>query len=324
MKSCRKYWKTYRMKWIHVVAIISLSFGVQAQRDLTPNSKKSAFGKRDLRALSNYGLQFQLGGTYLMSKLKNDVIDVTPTTGGFRGNFLHDPKGKLGAYAEIGMFHFPKKRSKLSLWLKTVLVSYYDWGIGFKYFRGMEITETNFIDIGGTVTDTYRDPFNFELGYVYGRFSLHKNINFKKNRGRDKSDFFLDNSLGINVDYRVLTKSEAYGTGYAVTSENQRYSNPLNVQLHYGLSFGFRLKRGAYLIPGVRVPLLGYQSTSPIISKSLSGETAFGDPQFRWYSSKYWPLLFHVKYMFAFEKKNKKGCPPAEVNDQDKNTQNNR
>jgi len=313
------------MKWIHVVAIISLSFGVQAQRDLTPNSKKSAFGKRDLRALSNYGLQFQLGATYLMSKLKNDVIDVTPTTGGFRGNYLHDPKGQLGAFAEIGMFHFPKKRSKLSLALKTVLVSYYDWGLGFKYFRGIENTELNFIDPGGTVTGSSVETNKFEFGHVYARFSLHKNINFKKNKGRDKSDFFLDNSLGINVDYRVTTKS-TYATAYPITSTNpgHNYSSPLHAQLHYGLGFGFRLKRGAYLIPGVRAPLIGFQMTNPVPSNSVSGKSTFGDPQFRWFSSKYWPILFHVKYMFAFEKKNKNGCPPAEVNDQDKNTQNNR
>ena len=314
------------MKWIQTIVILGLVFSANAQRDLTPSSKKQAFGKRDLRSLSNYGLQVQLGGTYLMSKLKNDRYDVTAADG-FRGDFTHDPKGQLGGYVEIGMFHFPKKRSKLSLALKTVLVSYYDWGIGFKYFRGLQNIETQLLnDNGAAIGSPEVTAYGFEHGHVYGRFSLHKNINFKKNKGRDKSNFFLDNSLGINVDYRVVTKSAAYAHTYPVTIDTveQRYSSPLHVQLHYGLGFGFRLKRGAYLIPGVRLPLLGFQMTNEVPSNSVSGKSAFGNPSINWFSSKYWPLLFHVKYMFAFEKKNKKGCPPAEVNDQDKNTQRNR
>lgn len=304
-------------------ALIFLVFGTLAQRDLTPSNKKQAFGKRDLRALSNYGLQIQVGATYLMSRLNNPVYDVTPTTGGFRGNFLHDPKGQLGAYAEIGMFHFPKKRSKLSLALKTVLVSYYDWGIGFKYFRGIQTVETQLMDpFGNKVGSPEIVPYRFEFGHVYGRFSLHKNINFKSKKTGEKSNFFLDNSLGINVDYRVTTKTDPYVHTYPITIDTvpQRYSSPLHVQLHYGLGFGFRLKRGAYLIPGVRAPLLAFQMTQPLPSNSVSGQNTFGNPSFNWFSSRYWPILIHVKYMFAFEKKVKKGCPPVETNDQDKNT----
>ncbi len=307
------------MKWITVLTLSFLSFGVFGQRDLTPSSRKQAFGKRDLRSLANYGLQFQLGATYLMSKLKNDSYESTPAVGGFRGNYIPDPRGRLGGYAEIGMFHFPKKRSKLSLALGTVLVSYYDWGIGFKYFRGTEDLQRDFVDGLGTVVNSSTDPFNFEFGHIYGRFSLHKNIHFKKNRGRDKSNFFLDNSLGINVDYRVTTKTDPY----VLATEVQQYSAPLHAQLHYGLGFGFRLKRGAYLIPGVRSPLLGFQMTNPAPANTVSGRSTFGNPSFHWFSTRYWPLLIHVKYMFAFEKK-QKGCPPAEINDQDRGTQQNR
>lgn len=315
------------MKWTVLTSIFLLSLALHAQRDLTPDSRKSAFGKRDLRSLSNYGLQFQVGATYLMSRLENPVYEVTANANGFRGSFLHDPKGQLGAYAEIGMFHFPKKRSKLSLALKTVLVSYYDWGIGFKYFRGMQNAEVQFKDVlGNPVGAPEVTPYRFSFGHIYGRFSLHKNVHFKTKRSREKSNFFLDNSLGLNVDYRVTTKSDAFvhPLPIVVDSVTPRYSAPLHVQLHYGLGFGFRLKRGAYLIPGVRAPLLGFQMTQAIPTNSLGGgKSTFGNPSFQWFSSKYWPILIHVKYMFAFEKK-QKGCPPAEINDQDKNTQQNR
>ena len=111
---------------------------VFAQRDLTPGKKRDAFGtSRSTCTLRNFGMQFQLGGTSYLTRLNNPEIEATPTESLFRGNYVHDPVGKLGAFAEIeGLFHFPKKRSKLSQALKTILVSYYDYGIGFKYFRG--------------------------------------------------------------------------------------------------------------------------------------------------------------------------------------------
>ena len=302
-----------------IILVVCCSWSALAQRNMNPKKKSDAFGTRDLRSLNNYGLQLQLGATHLMTKLNNETVDVATTTNGFRGNYLHDPVGKFGAYAEVGMFHFPKKRSKLSLALKTVLVSYYDWGVGFKYFRGGENIEANFLDPGGNVVSSDERNFDFSHGNLYGRFSIHKNIHFK--RHREQINFFLDNSLGINVDYRLLTTTDDY-SWYPVMMENQQYTKPLQIQLHYGLGFGFRLKRGSYLIPGVRTPILGYQSTTPAYDSNNNSENHFGRPSAHWFSSRYWPLLIHVKYMFAFEKK-AKGCPPVEVNDQDKNTMQN-
>lgn len=307
------------MKYLIVIFSLTVGIGVFAQRNMNPTKKSDAFGKRDFRNLNNYGLQVQLGATYLMTRLNNETIDVATTTDGFRGNYVHDPYGKLGAFAEVGMFHFPKNRSKLSLALKTVLVSYYDWGVGFKYFRGGENIDANFLDPGGNTVSSDNRAFDFTQGNLYGRFSIHKNIHFK--RHREQINFFLDNSLGLNVDYRLLSTSDDY-TWYSPMTAAQKYTKPLQVQLHYGLGFGFRLKRGAYLIPGVRTPILGYQSTVGIANDSSKGDNQFGRPSFHWFSSRYWPLLIHVKYMFAFEKK-AKGCPPVEVNDQDRNTMQN-
>lgn len=293
-----------------------LIFAVYAQRDLTPSKKRDAFGTRDLRNLNNYGIQFQLGATTFLTRLNNEQVDVATTTDGFRGNYTHDPYGKVGAFAEIGMFHFPKKRSKISQALNFIFVSYYDWGVGFKYFRGAENITANFIDVGGTVTSTEENDFKFYYGNLYGRFSLHKNINFKKDE-RKPTKFFLDNSLGINIDYRLLGSTDDY-TWYSVMTENQKYSKPLQIQLHYGLGLGFRLKRGSWLIPGVRTPILGFQQNVPQYGGSDNSENSFGKPSTYWFSSRYWPLLIHIKYMFALEKKSK-GCPPVEINQEDAN-----
>lgn len=298
------------MKQIQSALLILLSTGIlYAQRDFTPSSKKDAFGSRDFRSLRNFGLQFQIGPTFLLTKLHTKEIDVATTTDGFRGNYQHDPFGRPGAYAEIGLFHFPKKRSKLSEKLNFIFISYYDWGLGFKYFTGGENLHVNFIDAGGVKVSEQEERYLFGNGHVYGRFSIHKNIYFG-----EKNNIFLDNSLGINLDYRVLSQTSAY-SWLPMTNQSAFY-DPFVAQLHYGLGVGFKLKRGSYLIPGVRTPILGYQSTT---GGSGKGQV-IGAPALRWFSSSYWPLLVHVKYMFLFEKKQKKGCPPVEVNDQDKNT----
>ena len=299
------------MKNILILTIALLPSLLIAQRDLTPSKRKQAFGSRDFRKLSNTGLQFQLGPTYLMTRTKNS--SVLFDNGLTNGRYTIDPKGLLGFYGEIGLTHFPKKRSKLSLALKTVLVSYYDWGIGFKYFRGQESISVDRLSPSGAVLGTANYQGNFNSGFVYARFSVHKNVHFKALK-----NFFLDNSLGFNLDYNVLLPKVDGATAQymgEITSLGapQHYHTPFVAQLHYGLGFGFRLKRGAYLIPGVRVPILGIN------------EWHNGNPSLKWFTRSYWPILFHVKYMFLFEKKAKPGsCPAAETNDRDKNTNRNR
>lgn len=311
------------MKLILTLAIFGIATASFAQRQLDPrNSKKMFGGAQSFKDYNLYGIQFQVGGTYLMNRLNNDEVPVDVATSGFRGNFMHDPIGKPGLYAEIGMFHFPKKFPKLKLSDKKsiVLLSYYDWGLGFKYFRGAEDITLNFHDALGNYSGSEEERYNFSHGNVYGRFSLHKNVYFKPKKRKEKLNFFLDNSLGINFDYRVLTNADEYTNGYSVVTESQQYYKPLHIQLHYGLGFGFSPRQGMFIIPGVRLPILGYQNATPMVDGSGNKESYFGKPSMHWYSSRYWPILFNVKFMFALPKK-PKGCATGITNDQDKETQ---
>ncbi len=290
------------MRSIISFMIVATAFSVSAQRDLTPSKRSQAFGSRDLRNLSNTGLQFQLGPTYTFTRRRN--IEESFSSGANNGNYTIDPAGRIGGYAEIGLAHFPKKRSGLSLALKTVLVSYYDWGVGFKYIGGKESTAVNFLDSNGDVIRTDEGEGKFYNGYLYGRFSLHKNIHFGGNK-----NFFLDNSLGVNIDYRIITddqESDYHNAFSTIYSPGVYYHKPFVAQLHYGLGFGFRLRRGTYLIPGLRTPILGIHEWNK------------GNPSLKWFSSNYWPVLFHVKIINLFQKRNKSGCPPVDTNDEDR------
>lgn len=315
------------MKWIITAALVGMAFSGIAQRDLNPRNGNPFGGAKSFKDYNLYGIQFQLGPTFLMNSPKNERYDVE---GAFRGEYVQNPKGRLGAYAEIGMFHFPKKFPKIKIGKDDsgkqkylILLSYFDWGLGFKYFRGAEQITANFEDAAGTYLDSEDRTYNFSNGNVYGRFSLHKNVYFKPKKRKEKLNFFLDNSLGINFDYRVLTTADTYTDWYGIMEQNQQYYKPFHAQLHYGLGFGFSPRRGMFIIPGVRLPIVGYHAATTGMDGSGDKESYWGKPSIHFFSSRYWPILFNVKFMFALPKK-QKGCATGITNDQDQKTQRNR
>ena len=97
------------MKYFVGLICLLFTLSLSAQRDLTPNSKKSAFGKRDLRSLANYGLQFQLGATYLLTKPRNQEFDLLNPQGELRATYLHDEFGRLGGFRGNRDVPFPKE-----------------------------------------------------------------------------------------------------------------------------------------------------------------------------------------------------------------------
>lgn len=315
------------MKWIVSVVVLCMTVTAFGQRDLNPrNGKKMFGGAQSYKDYNLYGIQFQLGATYLMNRLNNGEQAADVSSNGFRGNYVHDPIGKLGAYAEIGMFHFPKKSIGIRFSEKTriSLFNYFDWGIGFKYFRGAEDLTVNHQDVLGNFLYAEEERFNFSHGNLYGRFSLHRHVYFKSKKKREKSKIFLDNSLGLNFDYRLLTTSDDYVfPGISSVTQAQQYYKPFHAQLHYGLGVGLSPRRGAFIIPGVRLPLLGYHAATADMGGSGDKQSYWGKPSMHWFSSRYWPVLVNVKFMYAFPKRSK-GCNGAKTNDQDKETQRSR
>lgn len=299
------------MRILFVFVALSFTGVLFGQRDLTPNKRSKAFGSRDFKTYTPYGMQFQFGPAFMATSKKTNTFDLDHNTTHVGGNYTHTNAGNIGFYAELGMMHFPKKRSKLSKRLKYVFVSYYDWGIGYKHIGGAEKTTVNYNNAAVVENDG-----SFYHGHVFGRFSLHKNFYL----GEEKK-YFIDNGLGINVDYRLVQGNSFY-TGEVAPGQRSLYNN-LVAQLHYSLGFGIKVRRGLYVIPGVRTPILGYQQVSSTVEANGNGSGSkayFGNPSFQWFSSKYWPVYAHVKIMFLFEKKTK-GCKGADTNSQDKETQ---
>lgn len=260
-------------KWLFLVFVL-VSFVSFSQRDFTMRSKnkKTVFGKQDLRKLRYFGLQAQIGASFNLVPLKNRVINASTI------RYTIDPDTRVGAFADIGLAHFPKK-AKISK-----IISYYDWGLGFKLLGGEEKILEERLTSTGQVFGSTRYFNAYYNGYAYARFDLHKNVHFGK-----KGKFFLDFSVGANVDYRVASNSDLQFT------PDPKYHQNLVAQLHLGLGFGFKLRRGTYLITGVRSPVFG------------GYEWNNGSPKMNWFSSKYLPALVHLKLINLFKKRAKKG-----------------
>jgi hypothetical protein len=263
-----------------------------AQRDLTPSrgsKRSSAFGgPQDFRDLKNYGIQFTAGLDYQFTKKKNEIVHV-PIERPY--DYVIDPKGYLGVFFDIGMAHFPLGTPRLTL-LKSRFISYYDWGVGFKLLGGSESADVTYLSDG----KLSHAEGSFYNGYVTGRGTAHKNIYFSQK-------YYIDNGLGLNLDYRVIEGNKQYSSEVQ-SPAIQNFHKPLVAQIHYDLGLGIKKKRGSYVIPGIQLPLLGI----------------VGGARLDWFSSKYYPVLFKVKFIVLSEKKKSKtSCSEGSEEDRKRN-----
>src|SRR4051812_12820981 len=76
-----------------------------AQKNLNPgkSTKRTHIfgGPADRRELRNYGFQFSGGPAYTLTRLHNETIH-TQSESGRPVDYVIDPKGRIGVFAEVG------------------------------------------------------------------------------------------------------------------------------------------------------------------------------------------------------------------------------
>jgi hypothetical protein len=287
------------MRLFVVILLLSVLNVETSQAQYKPkNSKKQFYGNQRISKplyrwvtgdYSRHGIQFSFGPTYTLTNPRaiEDEIQLSQDT---LLRYSREAKGRVGFFAEIGMVHITKRPRKF--------IHYYDWGIGYKHIGGRELFSSGVYDDRDTLVGSVEGEGKFYNGYLFGRFSVH-------NVFQINPYLFLDNALGVNADYALVGKNQAY-EGYNVPS-TQKFQGDIVAQLHYDLGIGFkpRVDKGFFIIPGVQLPVLG------------AYEWSGGTPAIHWFSSKYFPALFKVKFVWLF-KKNPNRCPPVETNEQDR------
>jgi hypothetical protein len=179
------------------------------------------------------------------------------------------PAGTPGYYLEIGLEHVFKKRKKV--------FHYIDYSFGIKHFGGQEKL---------VLEDGTEAKSDFNFGAVFGRFDIHNVWQLSKWN-------FIDQSIGLNVDYTVYggNRNEYKGNQY---NDAEDYQQKFLTQLHYSIGWGIKPRDGFFIVPTLQTPIL----------------TAWNwrnfNPSHRWFSSKYQPIIFSVKVAWLFVKRD---CP---------------
>lgn len=231
------------------------------RRNDSPFSDKKNWGEaiwsEHASSYKPLGWYINPGVTYMFGNSAQDESDAYDLT----------PSGLPGYYLEAGMEHLFKNYGKV--------VHYFDWGIGVKHFGGQEKTKT-------AAGDVSRGQFNF--GNVFARASIHNVWQLTRYN-------FIDQSLGINFDYRIYGGKEDADYTPPAGYDNQR---PMVLQLNYQFGWGIKVRDGFFIVPTVQTPILTAVDWNGF------------NPSHKWFNSRYQPAIFTIKFAWLFRKK---GCP---------------
>ncbi len=181
-------------------------------------------------------------------------------------------KGRIAVYAEVGRFQIFKDEGNV--------FNYFDYSLAYKRLSGTE-------EFAGSKAV-------FKQNYILGNF----NVNNIWQRG----DYtFIQNSLGVNLDYKFMEKYESNGSGSDNTGRTL-------FSLHYKIGYGIKARGNLFIIPSIEVPILN-------VMEWEKGKSTYGI-----FSSRYKPIIFSIRFAFL-RKRNMMSCPDNDLSPEDKKKQ---
>ncbi len=189
----------------------------------------------------------------------------------------YDPAGKLGIGFEFGRFHLIER---------SRLISYVQLTMGIKMLNGIERYEAVLDDPGAPAPQTIEGQGTFNHTYATMSFAASNIQQFS-------ATSFLQNTLGINGDYRVRG-TESYETnGLPITIDSP---TRFIFQAHYRVGFGFKVSRSVVVVPEIETPILTFYQYEDLKSTHLV------------FNSRYRPLIFRLNILLLDKRANRK-CP---------------
>jgi hypothetical protein len=215
------------------------------------------------------------GLTYTLPRFKDEEEEVLRSADTVYTT-TYDPDGRLGFYLEGGLTWYTRD---------PVVVDYFDVGLAYKNLRGSESYAGTLVRGDSASTMTGEGSFAERL------------LTFNANANKFIPTFdyqFVQLSLGANVDYRL-------GSDYAHTGDSllngHTFPPDLMAQLHFKLGYGFKLTGNLILIPALETPIFSF----------VPEDEGLG--QLQWFSSRYRPIIFSVRFLFL-RARDGFDCPP--------------
>lgn len=238
------------------------------------------------RKLAGWHVEPGLTWMYTRPKDYSDRIDFGDSA--YLANW--DPGGKFRAYLGAGRYHIlPYMR----------FLHFIDYGLGWKWLAGKETYE-------GTMNNL-QDGTSALIHEGDGKFSSHHLLAYfnANNLWQISDNHFIQNSLGINFDWRFLGSSPYNGN----TSPFHQQEDParFKLQLHYKFGFGIKINDGFFIIPAVETPILNFIPWNN------------GRSQLDIFNSRYRPFIFTIR--FAWLGKNQTVCKVPGMSDDERKKQ---
>ena len=260
------------MKKILIIPAFLIAFSALSQ---TYKPKKTGGLYRTGKEKLDKGWYFGLGATYMWAYNNEEVTFDDTLSTNLSNQYIGDPKGKFGVFAEIGLFRMNDRK----------VINYIDYGLAWKWFRGGE-DYTNELYTNDTLLSTSVAEGSYSDHLVSGHFNLgHR---FDKNE-----NLFFVNGLGVNVDYHFLKKR----TGTPPIPEIDFVDGPNDIlgELHYFFGVGFKTGKRLIIMPIIEAPILALYPFNHIVSTHP------------YFNTRARPFLIRVRFMFL--KKGSKSCP---------------
>ncbi len=258
-------------KFIVFLAFLFFGTSVSAQMQRNRNELFPKYGN-----YSNKGWILSPGFTYMIPPVKNakdrlwvgsdSVYDV-----------LYDAGGKIGFALELGRFMAIEN---------SRIISYVDFSVGGKIFRGSESYEATWDDPDNVSEVILSHDGTFSESYLTASINATNTLSFSK-------EMAMHNSLGVNADYKFASIYEFNDNGLGM---DLQYPGEVLVQVHYKLGFGFKVADNIFVVPSVETPILTLHQYD-----DLKSTTAI-------FNSRYRPIIVRLTIMVLDKKKDRK-CP---------------
>ena len=256
--------KIMKRSFLFILLLLVVSVSVaQSGRYKTKTSRKNK-ALVDFRQYRYGGWMFAPGLTYMWAHELDSLSDVV------KDNLKQ--RGRLAVYLEAGRYQI--------FWEGGYIFNYLDYSIAYKRLSGIE--------------KYYDQKAVFKQNYILGNFNINNVIQI--------SDYtFIQNSLGVNLDYNLFPKYKAPG-GYPFTDQTNR----LIFSLHYKIGFGIKATERLFIIPSLETPILN-------ISEWENGRSSYGI-----FTSRYRPLILSVRFAWL-RTPDRNSCPPVYGPEGDRN-----
>jgi hypothetical protein len=218
--------------------------------------------------------------TYMLPQLKAPSERVF-FPGGAAYDIDYNPAGRVGVGLEVGRFHVIDNSN---------LISHVQLNVGIKVLRGVERFEATLANETGLLPGVVRNEGAFSHSYATMSF-IASNIQQFSRTG------FIQNSIGINGDYRIGAASTYNKAGLPIDLATP---TQFIFQANYSLGIGFRVSGNILIVPSVETPIVNIYEYEDLKST------------LKIFNSRYRPFIFKVSVL-ALDNKPDRKCPKRKV-----------